>query len=242
MNSAYFKNEAKKDLQGKWQTFSMAVIFNCVIFLFVFIRSVTSIIFLLANDLELFEIPLFFNGLSEFFSNDIVSILFDVVSFFIASPLVYAMSVMALKVANNKEIEFNNIYDGFRNYKSVIVLCFVENIYIMLWTLLFIIPGIVKGISYSMSYFIMAEHPDMTATEILKESERLMQGHKWEYCMLMLDFSGWILLSVVTLDLSSIYSSPYLYTAQAEFYQYIKHYKNSRADFADSVEGQAAAE
>ncbi len=222
MNSAYFKSEAKKALQGKWQTFSVAVILYCVINSAMTVPSGISSVFSLVSDLELFELPVFFNDIYDIFSNNIVSVLSDIVYFLILPPFTYAISVMGLKVAKNEEIEAGNIFDGFRNYESVIILSLIEGLFTFLWTLLFIIPGVIKGLSYSMSNFILAEHPDMKATEILKESERLMDGHKTEFFLLNLSFIGWILLSFVTLHLSSIYSEPYIYTAQAEFYERIK--------------------
>ena len=96
------------------------------------------------------------------------------------------------------------------------------SIYTALWTLLFIIPGIIKGISYAMSYFVLIDNPEFTATQAIAESQRLMNGHKADYFMLQLSFSGWILLSILTCGIGFIFLVPYMETTNAHFYQTLK--------------------
>ena len=88
-----------------------------------------------------------------------------------------------------------------------------------LWSLLFIIPGIVKGYAYSMTPFIMAENPDMSANDAITASRQLMDGHKGELFMLDLTFIGWDLLAALTFNLGHLALNPYRNAAHAAFYK-----------------------
>ena len=103
-----------------------------------------------------------------------------------------------------------------------ILLFVLQFIFIYLWTLLFIIPGIVKSFSYAMAWYILAENPNMTAREAITESRRIMNGHKFEYFVLSLSFILWMLLCTVTLGIAYIYVAPYMQLTFTNFYHNIK--------------------
>jgi hypothetical protein len=83
------------------------------------------------------------------------------------------------------------------------------------------IPGIVKGLGYSMTPFILAENPDMTAREAISASSKLMNGHKWELFVLGLTFIGWELLCVLSLGIGFLWLNPYMNATYAAFYRQI---------------------
>jgi len=96
-------------------------------------------------------------------------------------------------------------------------------LFTFLWSLLLIIPGIIKAISYSMTPYILANEPDVEATEALKISMRMTEGHKMEIFIFELSFLGWHLLSLLTLGiLELVYVGPYLATATAGLYQELR--------------------
>ncbi|MCU5506971.1 hypothetical protein COA05_17815, partial [Bacillus thuringiensis] len=97
----------------------------------------------------------------------------------------------------------------------------VVNIYIFLWFLLFIIPGIIKSFSYAMTYFIINDHPEYSINQAITESRRMMDGHKMEYFILCLSFIGWFILSCITLGIGFLWLIPYFYTTSAAFYEEI---------------------
>ena len=100
---------------------------------------------------------------------------------------------------------------------------FLRDLFVALWTLLFIIPGIVKMYAYSLVPYILAENPEMSGTEAIKLSNEMMKGHKWKAFVLDLSFLGWLLLSVLTLGLVGIFfANPYVYATDAELYKAIK--------------------
>ncbi|MGQ0440558.1 DUF975 family protein, partial [Bacillus sp. B-TM1] len=110
--------------------------------------------------------------------------------------------------------------EGSKFIKSFL-LYIVVNIYIFLWCLLFIIPGIIKSFSYAMTYFIINDHPEYSINQAITESRRMMDGHKMEYFILCLSFIGWFILSCITLGIGFLWLIPYFYTTSAAFYEEI---------------------
>ncbi|MBQ8381473.1 MAG: DUF975 family protein [Clostridia bacterium] len=100
-----------------------------------------------------------------------------------------------------------------------IVLGLLEAIFIALWTLLFIIPGIVKAMAYSMAFYIKNDNPNLTATECLKKSQEMMYGHKMKYFMLQLSFIGWYIVGAICLGVGTLWVNAYSSTASAIFYE-----------------------
>lgn len=108
---------------------------------------------------------------------------------------------------------------AFDNYPRKLGGSLWMSLFVFLWSLLFIIPGIIKSISYAMTPYILADCPDVKARDALKLSMRMMKGHKMEYFILSLSFIGWILLSVVTFGLVEIfYTGPYMGNTFAAYY------------------------
>jgi len=119
--------------------------------------------------------------------------------------------------------QFDRFGDGF-------CLAFLSGLYVFLWMLLFIIPGIVASYRYAMAPFIMAENPGMTASQAIDASKELMDGHKAELFFLDLSFLGWMLLNVFTLGIGSFWLNPYMNAARAAFYRRI-----SRPQIVDAL-------
>jgi uncharacterized membrane protein len=92
----------------------------------------------------------------------------------------------------------------------------------MLWSILFIIPGIIKALAYSQAPYIIAENPNMPVMEALRLSERMMKGKKWDFFVLNLSFFGWALLSIPTLGLLTIWLEPYMQMSAVNFYNDVK--------------------
>ena len=93
-------------------------------------------------------------------------------------------------------------------------------VYIITWAgfLLLIVPGIIFSLGFSQSYFILRDHPELSASDILRESWRLMRGHKGEYFVLLLSFFGWLILSGITFGIVGLYVIPYMETTLAAYY------------------------
>ncbi len=110
---------------------------------------------------------------------------------------------------------------GFRDdWGNVVLTMFLKNLFIFLWALLFIVPGIVKAYSYRMVPYIIKEHPEISGTQAITLSRQMMNGHKWNTFVLDLSFLGWHLLSILTLGILEIFFvTPYIQATDAELYK-----------------------
>lgn len=132
-----------------------------------------------------------------------------------------------LKQHDRRDPQFSDLFSKFDYFGAGFCQAFLRGLYVFLWSLLFIIPGIVAGYSYAMTPFIMSEHPDMPASEAIRASKELMYGHKGELFWLDLTFIGWSLLSALTLNLGNLWLNPYRNAAYAAFYCDITSQRNS---------------
>lgn len=134
------------------------------------------------------------------------------------------------------------LFEGYKGglFGKSLALYWLVVIFTVLWSLLLIIPGIIKSFAYSMSWYILAENPDMTAREALNESKVITNGHKMELFVLGLSFIPWILLVYVTLGIASIYVIPYMQLTYTNFYHNIK--RQNEASASDVVEEAVVTE
>lgn len=114
---------------------------------------------------------------------------------------------------------FEDLFSQFYRFKDGFCQAFLRGLYVFLWSLLLIVPGIVAGYSYSMTPFIMADYPEMTASEAIAASKELMKGHKLDLFCLDLTFIGWTVLCGLTLGLGFVVLNPYMNAAHAAFYR-----------------------
>ncbi|MFA5471900.1 MAG: DUF975 family protein [Acholeplasmataceae bacterium] len=141
----------------------------------------------------------------------------------IASPaFALSFTMIFLLVTEDIKPEIGDIFKGFDNFGKALWLNIITAVFVLLWSLLFIIPGIVKSIAYSMSFYILAENPEMTALEALNESKRITDGHKMDLFILSLSFFWWALLGPLTFGIAYIYVMPYMQTTLANAYKELK--------------------
>ena len=130
--------------------------------------------------------------------------------------------LLALEIARAGKTEFNTGFKGFTQFGSAFIAAFVGSIFIMLWSCLFIIPGIIAAFRYSMAFYILADNPEMSGMEALKASKQMMKGHKMEFFLLQLSFLGWCLLAILTFGILMIWLAPYIKTTNALYYEKLK--------------------
>lgn len=147
------------------------------------------------------------------------------VGIIITGPLTVGYS---LYLMNNIKDEKNadkleTLLHGFKeNVGTGIIAYILRMVFVFLWSLLFIIPGIIKALAFSMTDYIIAENKDITATEALDKSQELMRGHKWELFCLLFSFIGWFILSAFTFGIGLLFLMPYVNTSIANFYVHIR--------------------
>lgn len=189
---AQLKEAAKQQLAGKWTD---AIILVVVYFLIV------SVLSSLGSKLGLSWIT-------------------QIVSFIVAGPFTYAISRYFLKLNRGEKVDWRMLFDGFKEMMTPTIKLYLwMMLKVFLWSLLFIIPGIIKGIAYSQAFFLINDDKKLDPKAALVKSETMMNGHKGELFVLQLSFIGWGILSVLTLGIGYLWLMPYMMTTFANYYE-----------------------
>lgn len=122
-------------------------------------------------------------------------------------------------VDRQKEPEIGALFGYFTYWKTTAAAKFLQGLYVFLWSLLFVIPGIVAGYSYAMTGYILAEHPELTASEAIEQSKQMMSGNRFRLFCLQFSFIGWDLLCALTVGIGNLWLRPYKQAAEAAFYR-----------------------
>ncbi|GAE87001.1 DUF975 family protein [Acetivibrio straminisolvens] len=115
------------------------------------------------------------------------------------------------------------MFYGFKYFLNAAALYIWTTLLILVWSLLLIVPGIIKAIDLSMSFFILADNPKMDVRKVADLSTKMMKGHRKEFFMLTLSFIGWILISIFTFCIGFVITIPYIMTTYALFYDELKN-------------------
>ena len=158
----------------------------------------------------------------------IVSAILSAISFtgigplLLIGPLAFGLAAIFLPLARGKEnVDLADLFKGFTDggFVRLLLLGLMEQVFIFLWSLLFLIPGIVKGYSYSQAIFLAYDHPDWDWKQCIDESRRIMDGNKWKLFVLDLSFIGWYIVGMLACGIGVLWVDPYRQAARAEFYQ-----------------------
>ena len=141
------------------------------------------------------------------------------VAFILGGVVQLGYAQYLLKQQDREVNSVKDLFSQFDRFGQGFLQAFLRGLYTFLWTLLFIIPGIVKSFAYAMTPFLMAEDPNLTAKEAIKLSQEKMMGHKGELFCLGLSFIGWSLLAALTGGIGYIFLNPYMNAAYAAFYR-----------------------
>ncbi|BCR35359.1 DUF975 family protein [Mariniplasma anaerobium] len=142
-------------------------------------------------------------------------------AFLLVGPILVGQSYYLIDVAEheNEGKNFELLIEGFKkSLVTSIVANILMGIFIFLWTLLLIIPGIIKIYAYSMTHYVIAENPEIDFMDAIKKSEEMMKGHKFRLFKLQFSFIGWFILGVLTFGVGFLFVYPYYSLAQANFY------------------------
>lgn len=191
-NAKFFREAAWSQLTGKWQP---AVIFSLVYVAIVLVINYVGT------------------------KNDYISFL----SMLLLFPLQYGTAVAFLGFKRTGvDVKIGDMFVGFNDYGRVFVTILLQTLYIVLWSLLLVVPGIIKAISYSQTIYILKDNPELKFNGAIERSMAMMEGHKMEAFLLGISFIGWLLLGVLTLGIGMLWVTPYMSTAYAHFYDYVK--------------------
>lgn len=144
---------------------------------------------------------------------------FGLAAFLIGGTLQLGYAQFLLKQHDGRDPQFNDLFSQFHRFGTGFAQHFLRGLYVALWSLLFLIPGIIKSYSYAMTPFILADQPHMTAGEAIDWSMELMDGHKMDLFILELTFLGWEILAGMFWNLGNLALNPYQNAARAAFYR-----------------------
>ena len=138
-------------------------------------------------------------------------------------PMSYSYSVAFLDDKRSaSEFKIEQLFDGYKDFLRIMGTMLLTEVYIVLWTLLLIVPGVIKAISYSQTQFILKDYPELSYNEAIERSMAMMEGHKMQYFFMALSFIGWILLAIISCGILSLWVNPYISATNAHFYEYVK--------------------
>lgn len=195
MNRTELKNWAKEKVKGKRWDILPAIIVAAII---------TGLSFRIPNG------STDANGTAQYYT---VSLGWLFV--FVEVGITYYM----IKFINDEKPSFNEIFAYKNDFARDLGIGLLRTIFIFLWTLLLIIPGIMKAYSYALVPMLLGDekHKELSATELLKKSEEMMKGHRMDLFVLQLSFIGWHILAAFTLFILELWIAPYLKTAETKF-------------------------
>ena len=223
MRAADFRAAARQSLAGKW---IVAVIAGLVAYLLG--GGADSLVSFNANvsqgtasmEVANFIIPLdtiFFVGWLS--SAVVIAIAMAVIMAILGSVVEVGYADFNLALVEQRDARIEMLFGHFSNFKTAFCTRFLKWLYITLWSLLFIIPGIMATYSYAMTSYILAEDPELTASQAIARSKQLMAGNRWRLFCLQFSFIGWDILCSFTMGIGNLFLSPYRAAAEAAFYR-----------------------
>ena len=211
MKNQDYKNSALDALKGSWPE---SIVTAIVYFAIAAVCTAPSALQGNGSDL-LWVSPVLFVAASG--STILLSLLF-------LSPLQvgYYNTFKRLHREGDTGLVGNLFSQGFGNWGHIVLGQLLMGIFIFLWSLLLIVPGIIKAYSYAMTPYILVDRPELSVRDAIRLSGRMMSGRKLDLFCLLLSFIGWMLLCILTLGIGILFLSPYMMTAQAAFYQDVR--------------------
>ena len=162
------------------------------------------------------------------------------IALFVINILTVGLKKMFLRARVTRKADIGDLFSGFSSYGSVMKTMFFHSLYIYLWSLLFIIPGIVKSYSYYMVPYIVAENPGISTDRAFEISKKTMNGEKGKAFYMHLSFIGWYLLGMLACCIGMVFVDPYANATYAEFYAYVKQKALSTGIATPADFGEAA--
>lgn len=147
--------------------------------------------------------------------------IYVIICFILGGAVQLGYAKFNLALIDHKDAQVGDLFSQFKRFGDGFVMGLLTGIYVFLWSLLLVIPGIVAAYRYAMAPYILYENPGMRASDAIRASKELMRGNKWRLFCLHWSFFGWNLLSALTFGIGGLWLVPYMEAAQASFYRQI---------------------
>ncbi len=146
----------------------------------------------------------------------------DVATLIVDGPVMLGIAFVYLRFIRKEHYDLDGLFDGFKYFGSACITYILMLMFIFLWALLLIIPGIIAALAYSQTFFILADNQSLRPLDALKKSKEMMMGYKWQYFRFLCRFVPWLILAIIPFGIGLLWFIPYILTAQAHFYENLK--------------------
>jgi uncharacterized membrane protein len=141
----------------------------------------------------------------------------------LTGPMSVGLAIFALSLSRNQNPRLPQLFEGFQRFGVALGAYLLMVLFVCLWFLLLVIPGIIATYAYSQIFFIIAEDPTIGPLQSIRKSKEMMRGNKWKLFCLNLRFIGWALLCILTLGIGLLWLYPYVFISLAKFYDDLAH-------------------
>jgi uncharacterized membrane protein len=145
-----------------------------------------------------------------------------IVTLIVGGPLALGWALFYLDYVRKNEPQIARLFEGFSFFVNSLVAYLLVALFTILWLLLLIVPGFVAAMSYALTFFILADNPEMEGLAAIRESKAMMYGYRWKLTCLLGRFTGWFLLGIVTCGIGFLWILPYMMVSMAKFYDEVK--------------------
>jgi uncharacterized membrane protein len=216
MKRKEIKEKAQKMIDGKlWEIWKPLLLIMLISMTISFILDKTLIFTYSYNLLSIDD-----TSMAIDFSNTVTT--------FIMAPISIGYTFYILNFIRGKKLSINDIFSKMKYILPIWVVTFIVSALTGLGFMLLVIPGIVIAMMFAMVEYVMADG-EYNISETLKQSRKLMDGYKWDLFVFNLSFFGWIILSIITIGILSIYTIPYITVSNALYYEELKKLKAAEA-------------
>ncbi len=152
----------------------------------------------------------------------ILFVIYAIISIVVGGAVSFGYAKYNLDLIDGKPVRVEFLFSQFERIGDGFVMRLLITVYILLWSLLFVIPGIIATYSYALAPYILYENPGMKPNEAIRRSKEMMKGRKWRLFCMLISFIGWAFLTVLTLGIGMLFLRPYMEAAGAAFYRQLK--------------------
>jgi len=152
----------------------------------------------------------------------ILLVIYAIIFIVIGGAVSFGYAKYNLELVDGKPVQVKYLFSQLNRIGDGFIMRLLTTVYILLWSLLLVIPGIIATYSYALAPYILYENPGMKPSEAIRKSKEMMKGRKWRLFCLFISFIGWAFLSLLTLGIGILFLRPYMEAAGAAFYRQVQ--------------------
>ena len=142
-----------------------------------------------------------------------------IITLIVGGPIELGVAIFSLSIARKENARIEQLFEGFNNFATALITYLLIMLYVIIGLIILIVPGIIAALQYSMSFYILADQPELKAQEVMQQSKDMMEGHKMKLFYLGLRFLLMGLLCILTLGIGFLWLVPYFHVTMAKFYE-----------------------